>query len=184
MCIYCGTKHYRKIYQNHYGEIPKESTGRRYDVHHIDGNHSNNDPANLKAVTIQEHYDIHYSRGDYGACFLIARKLELTPAENSKLCKFASRKRVVEGRHNLQKRPDGSSVSSDRVKQGKHPLLGKGLTHPKVDQTVYHFKNTKSDEEVSLTQYEFIFKYKLCNSGVCRLVKGLQKKHRNWILKN
>ena len=64
MCIYCGTNKYRKIYESHNGPIPKEDNGRSYEIHHIDGNHFNNDPSNLKAVSIQEHYDIHYSQGD------------------------------------------------------------------------------------------------------------------------
>ena len=52
---------YRKIYEDHYGQIPLDEEGRSYDIHHIDGNHNNNDISNLKAVTIQEHYDIHYA---------------------------------------------------------------------------------------------------------------------------
>ena len=64
MCIYCGTKHYRKIYQNHVGPIPKDETGRTYEIHHIDGDRENNDPNNLLCVSIKEHYDIHETQGD------------------------------------------------------------------------------------------------------------------------
>ena len=52
MCIYCGTNKYRKIYENHYGTIPKDENGRSYEIHHIDVNHSNNDLHNLKLVSI------------------------------------------------------------------------------------------------------------------------------------
>ena len=48
----------RKIYIKHFGNIPKDGDGRSYEIHHIDGNHSNNDPSNLRAVTIKEHYEI------------------------------------------------------------------------------------------------------------------------------
>lgn len=61
MTIYSSTN-YRKIYEQHYGPIPKDSDGRTYEIHHIDGDHSNNDPSNLKCVSIQEHYDIHHSQ--------------------------------------------------------------------------------------------------------------------------
>ena len=44
MCIYCGTDKYRKIYEQHHGPIPIDESGRTYDIHHIDGNHFNNDP--------------------------------------------------------------------------------------------------------------------------------------------
>ena len=183
MCIYCGTNKYRKIYENHYGTIPTDpTTRRRYDIHHIDSNHSNNDPTNLKAVSLQEHYDIHYSQGDFVACWLIARKLKISPEENSKLSSLANKKKVLENRHNLQRRPDGTSVSSDRVANGTHPLLGKGLNHPKVDKTVYCFENKITKERVHLTQYEFVRTYNILQSHVCRLVKGKQKSTRKWIL--
>lgn len=182
MCIYCGTTKYRKIYENHYGPIPKDETGRTYDIHHIDGNHSNNNPENLKAVTIKEHYDIHYSQGDWSACSLIAKKLKLPLEETSKLMSLANKKKVLENRHNFQKRPDGSSVASDRVSTRTHPLLGKGITHPKVDKTVYCFKNKVTNEIVNMTQYEFVRKYSLCQASICRVIKGKQKSSRKWIL--
>ena len=71
MCIYCTTTNYRKIYENHIGTIPREATGRTYEIHHIDGNHTNNDPTNLTAVTLQEHNDIHYAQGDYPASMIM-----------------------------------------------------------------------------------------------------------------
>jgi hypothetical protein len=182
MCIYCGTTKYRKIYEQHYGEIPMESSGRKYDIHHIDGNHSNNNPSNLKAVSLQEHYDIHYSQQDYGACWLISRKMKLNVDELSKLASLSNDRRIKNGTHNLQKRADGSSVASDCVKNGTHPLLGKGLTHPKVDKTVYCFENKITKERVHLTQYEFVRKYNILQAHVCRLIKGKQKSTRKWIL--
>jgi hypothetical protein len=67
---------YRKIYEAHYGPIPKQKDGKTYEVHHLDGNHDNNDSANLVAVTIQEHFDIHFAQGDYDACTLIIKRLD------------------------------------------------------------------------------------------------------------
>lgn len=32
---------YRRIYEQHYGPIPKDEQGRSYEIHHIDGNHNN-----------------------------------------------------------------------------------------------------------------------------------------------
>lgn len=60
---------YRKIYERHYSSIPKDDEcGRPYHIHHIGGNHLNNDPTNLKCVTVQEHFDIHLYKyaGDLG----------------------------------------------------------------------------------------------------------------------
>lgn len=179
MCIYCNTNNYRKIYENHYGPIPKDSNGRSYDIHHIDSNRKNNNPSNLKSVSIQEHYDIHYAQEEWTACILIALRLDLTPKEISDLAREfnhrrvkngthpfvggeiqrrthreklldgthhmlqennQSRQRVNNNTHNLLKRPDGTSTTSDRVIAGTHNWLGpennlkniKNGTHPFV----------------------------------------------------
>ena len=159
MCIYCGTTKYRKIYENHFGPIPKDSDGRTFDIHHQDKNRSNNSPENLHALSIQEHYDIHYSQGDWGACFLISQTMKLLPKEISRLATLTALKRVVDGKHNfqkredgtslssdmvvagkhnLQKREDGTSVSSDRVKDGSHHLLGGEIQRKHVEDGSHH----------------------------------------------
>ena len=70
---------YRKIYEQHYGPIPVDSDGRTYDIHHIDGDRSNNSPANLIAVSIADHYNIHYAQGEHGACLRIGQRMQLSP---------------------------------------------------------------------------------------------------------
>lgn len=104
MCIYCNTTKYRKIYESHYGPIPKDEDGRTFEIHHIDGNHNNNVYYNLKAITIQEHYDIHYNQGDYGACSAILKRMSKTAKEISFLCSELQKKRIKSGTHNFQKR--------------------------------------------------------------------------------
>jgi hypothetical protein len=129
---------YRGIYVKHYGPIPKDELGRKYDIHHVDGNHSNNEPNNLRAVTLQEHYDIHYSQGDYAACLRLSGRIALTEEDRSELAILSSNKRVAEGRHNLTKRADGSSQSSDRVKAGTHHLLGGDIQRREVAAGRHH----------------------------------------------
>lgn len=73
------TKSYRKIWETHFGKIPKDENGRSYEIHHIDGNHTNNNIENLKCLSIQEHYNIHYKNGDFGACVMIAKRMNMTP---------------------------------------------------------------------------------------------------------
>ena len=125
MCTYCGTTNYRKIYENHIGPIPYEENGRSYEVHHIDGNHSNNDPANLTTVTLQEHYDIHYSQGDYNACYLMAvQRLDKSPEEISKLASISARKKVSDGTHHFLGGEIQRNVNKRRVQDGTHPFLG------------------------------------------------------------
>jgi hypothetical protein len=123
MTIYSGNN-YRKIYEAHHGPIPKDQDGRTYDIHHLDGNHSNNAIENLKAVTIQEHYEIHFSQGDYGGCLSMVARMKILPEEISRLSSLTQQKRVAAGTHHLLKRVDGTSITSDRVKNGTNPFLG------------------------------------------------------------
>src|ERR1035437_2140732 len=99
MCIYCGTKYYRKIYESHYGPIPKDDIGRTYDIHHLDKNRDNNSPDNLQALSIKDHYDIHYTQENWAACRLIAIKMKKSPEEVSRLASLAARKQVADGTH-------------------------------------------------------------------------------------
>jgi len=89
MTIYIPRINYRKIYEQHYGPIP-----HGLEIHHIDGDYTNNNPSNLKAVTIQEHYDIHYAQEDWDACSAIAIRMNIDRTE-------ISRKRVENGTHNF-----------------------------------------------------------------------------------
>jgi hypothetical protein len=124
MCIYCGTTKYRKIYENHYGPIPKDETGRSYEIHHIDGNRSNNDPINLKCVSIQEHYDIHYSQGDWAACLKIGSKMKIPSEELSKMASLSSRKRISDGTHPFKRKGFAKEQNIKRVLNGSHPFMG------------------------------------------------------------
>ena len=119
MSIY-SRKNYRKIYEKHYGPIPLDEKGRRYDIHHIDGDHTNNDPSNLKAVTLEEHYDIHFSQKNWGACIAIQMRMDKTSEEISKLVSLSNKERVANGTHHFL----GSALNDARVKDGTHPFLG------------------------------------------------------------
>jgi hypothetical protein len=136
---------YRKLWESHYGPIPKDDSGRSLEIHHIDGNHSNNSIENLKLVTIQEHYDIHFVQKDYGACYAIARRMRLSPKQLSKIAKELSRKQIINRTHHLlgpehnRKRIEAGThnfldsnfqrkVANEKVKNGTHPFLGNAIT--------------------------------------------------------
>lgn len=137
MCIYCGTTKYRKIYENHYGPIPKDKDGKSYDIHHIDGDRRNNNPTNLKCVTIQEHYDIHYSQGDYGACWLISGKMQMPRDKVSELAKKNAQRQVANGTHPFL----GGEVQRKQLLNGTHPFLDKNAARARAVKRVEEGKH-------------------------------------------
>jgi hypothetical protein len=190
MCIYCGTTKYRKIYEQHYGPILKDLNNRSFEIHHIDGNHVNNHPNNLISVSIQEHYDIHLSRKDYGACFLLAQKMNCLPDQITELNKLQNKKRIENGTHNLMRRTDGTSHASDRVKNGTHHFLKDGLPpKPKKISTkkiglIYNWKNTVTGQCETLSMAGLIRKYNLSayQGNISQLVRGKFKTVKGWII--
>ena len=118
---------YRKIWESHNGPIPKDIEGRSYEIHHIDGNHSNDAIENLRLVTIQEHYDIHFEQGDYGACLAIIMRMnvpvDVSKKLQSKLSKAVAAKRIAEGTHNFTSE-NSKKVQAKRLQDGTHNFQG------------------------------------------------------------
>lgn len=117
------SKNYVKIWEIH----NKQQLPVGYEIHHIDGNHENNDPLNLKAVTIDEHLDIHLSQQDYGAVKAILIRMVLTE-EQKELLKLSSslfqKQLWDENRHNFQKmskteRSNLSKIIGNKTKELK-----------------------------------------------------------------
>lgn len=91
--------YYRKLWETTFGEIPKDDNGRTFEIHHIDGNRENNSIENLMCVSIQEHYDIHFRQGDWGACQSIAIRMDSDPNLISELARLECLKKVELGQH-------------------------------------------------------------------------------------
>lgn len=142
---------YRKIYEQHYGSIPVDEHGRTYEIHHIDGDNTNNDITNLKCVSIKEHFDIHASQGDWDACFAMSIRMKLSPEQLSLLstkqnlqrvqngthpflggaiARQMNIDRVQNGTHPFSKKSDGSSIQTERVKNKTHHLLKDSPNNP------------------------------------------------------
>ena len=80
---------YRKIWEEAFGPIPLDESGRTFEIHHINGDHYDNRLENLLCVSIDEHYEIHLSQGDLQAAAAIAQRMSISPetqAELNRLC--------------------------------------------------------------------------------------------------
>lgn len=131
MCIYCGTAEYRKIYERHTGPIPRDQDGRSYEIHHLDGRHHNNDPTNLIAVSINDHYDIHYSQGDWAACHRIAAKMKIPyPELSAMLSELAVKmnaERIKNGTHNRLNSEAQRAIAIKGIKSGANKFVGAAM---------------------------------------------------------
>jgi hypothetical protein len=116
---------YRSLYEKHYGPIPLDTYGRTYEIHHLDGNRNNNDLSNLVALTIEEHFDIHYDQKDWAACLAISMRMKKTPEEISKIQSEVGRNSALK-----------------RKKLGTNPFCLTGENHHR-----YGVKHTKESKE-------------------------------------
>lgn len=152
MSIYKSHRiNYRKIYEQHYGSIPKDPNGRTYDIHHIDGNRENNHPSNLVALSIQEHYNIHMDQEDYGAAQLLAIKMEKSPELISELAKKGNVKRVSEGTHHFLdseiQRKNAKIQNAKRVADGTHHFLDREKSSAAAHKRVANGTNPFCDKD-------------------------------------
>lgn len=115
---------YRKIYQQMIGPIPTDDEGNSYDIHHLDGNPQNNSRDNLIALSRQDHYDIHYLQGDWGACLAIKMRMKHTTDELRELSRLSNIRRVDNGTHHLLGGSQQRVVNKKRVDDGTHNWLG------------------------------------------------------------
>ena len=116
---------YRKIYEEYYGSIPVDETGKTYDIHHIDGNRNNNDPSNLIALSLQDHYNVHFDKGEYGACIRIKSRMSLTKEEVSQHASEINKERAKKGKHPSQKscfKEKMSRLKRKEFDEGIHPF--------------------------------------------------------------
>jgi hypothetical protein len=123
------TADYRSIWKSHYGEIPKDNEGRSYEIHHIDGDKSNNDISNLLCVSIEDHYNIHLDQGDYGACLIMSERMKLSPEDKSYLASQQQLKRIAEGTHHLLNNP---STGMSTVKNSEGETFRVPVDDPRV----------------------------------------------------
>lgn len=177
------SKVYRKIYERHHGVIPKDDQGRTYEIHHIDGNDTNNLPENLVALSINDHYELHYQQKDWVACLAMSHRMKLSPEEKSNIARKAMKVRMSDPSYvnPFSKRQDGSSVASDRVAAGFKPKIRVGPENNMYDPTIYSLENIFSNEVIAITISEFKKLHSFAADKVSAIInKG--KVYKGWRL--
>ena len=123
---------YRKIWEKYYGDIPIDENGKKYDIHHIDGNRSNNAIENLIALSIKEHYDIHKNQKDWQACHVIMKRLNLTIEEQLEI-----NKKISEIKKGKLKSDEHKANISKSIKGTK--WMHKGLIYARIKKEDIEF---------------------------------------------
>lgn len=129
-------KDYRAIWVKHYGPIPFDNEGRTYEIHHINGDNTDNRIENLMCVSAEDHFKIHESQGDIMACYAILRRMKnwreyiknFTPEQReiiSEQAKEAAEKRVLNGTHNFLGGHIQKEHQKRRKEEGTHNFVGK-----------------------------------------------------------
>lgn len=161
---------HRKVWKSHHGKIPYDEFGYRYEIHHIDGDPNNNAIDNLIALTIFEHYEIHYWQSDWGACQNIVIRMNITPEERSSMARELSIKRVEDG---LCIFTDPDFIITDSIRKSKimigtgNPMYGKTHTiatrskmknshNEMVNNGTHHTLSKEWSEAAATLQTEFI----------------------------
>lgn len=113
----------RNFYIKIFGEIPRDSQGRKYEIHHLDGDPNNNKIDNLTAISIEDHFNLHFTQGDWGSCYAIAIRMKKTPEEISELARLNAFKRIEEGTHPWKDSKKQREVQKKRIDLGTHQFL-------------------------------------------------------------
>lgn len=119
--------HYRKVWQEVNGPIPRDEQGRSYEIHHIDGNRKNNKLENLVCLSIEDHYKLHLEQGDKAAAYRIGQRMNLDPTHLKQLNREKSlgKKRPKEVCEKIskgltgRKRSEAERLAISKAKKGK-----------------------------------------------------------------
>jgi len=175
-------KKYQYIWIKHNGQIPKDEFGRSFDIHHIDGDKNNNNIDNLKCVSIDEHYKIHFNQNDYGACHAIRIRLGNTITGWTHTEK--SRKKISEKQKGRKQTPEhienarlGRLKNLDKRKKPKYSEEGmKNLIESNKNRIVTEETRKKRSDSLKGRKKSEEWKEKISKSNTGKIFSDETKK--------
>jgi hypothetical protein len=150
---------YKKEWIKHHGAIQKDEYGRTMEIHHIDGDCTNNHIDNLICLTIAEHYEIHYWQEDWYAAGKIAAKMKLSHEELAELARKQGKESYDNGSNAFYK-----------------------INEAKKDDTIHCWENLITGELVNATINEMGEKVGQKSGSFTRIVERKIKSFKNWRL--
>jgi hypothetical protein len=161
---------YRKLWEDTYGPIPKDSNGRTYDIHHIDGNRKNNSIENLICLSVEDHYKIHL------------KQYEETKSEKEFRSLVFLSKRINVDINGLS----GWSVSDETKEKIRKTLTGKKRPKEVIEKMKEKLKGYEWSEEQIETRRKGLLKFYQENDRDKRREwrENISKAHKGKILSN
>lgn len=141
---------YRKIWENVYGPIPKDSLGRTFDIHHIDGNRKNNSIENLICLSLEDHYKIHLKQFEETKSEKEFRSLVFLSKRINKSVESLTGWTVSqETKDKISKTLTGTKRPKEVVEKFKEKLKGYKWTEEQIKKRAEGLKNfyTENDRE-------------------------------------
>jgi len=133
---------YRKLWEQHYGPIPKDKNGRTFDIHHIDGNRTNNSLDNLICLSIEDHYKIHMdqfektkSEKEFASLVFLSKRIN-RPLEN-----LTGWTRTHETREKIRKKLKDKKRPSEVIEKMRSKLIGYKWSEQDIRARVEGLKN-------------------------------------------
>lgn len=176
---------YRKIWEETNGRIPIDEFGIPYEIHHIDGNHANNDIKNLACVSITDHFNLHYQQGDLLSAILIAARInnylngKYDKVLISEISKRSNKERINAGTHNFlnkKHRENNKQIQQNLYVTGKHHFCTGQSERGKKSHTkrVERWKTlSEKDFFKLLVTYSFYVTKKLRNGNIEKVINGI-----------
>lgn len=144
---------YRKIWKQHHGPIPKDENGVSFQIHHIDGNKSNNSIENLMCLSIEDHYQLHLSQKEYAAARLIAIQMKRSPEEISELSRKTvtktNQRMIQDGTHPWLGPEHNNRKNAEAVANGTHHWLGSENNRRRIEAGTHPFTNSEIQSRIA-----------------------------------
>jgi hypothetical protein len=133
---------YRKLWESIHGTIPKDSSGRTFDIHHIDGNRKNNSIDNLICLSLEDHYKIHLkqfeeikSEKEFRSLIFLSSRI------NKSVNELTGWTVSQETKYKISKTLTGTKRPEDVIKKFKEKLTGYKWTEEQINSRVEGLKN-------------------------------------------